>query len=104
MEDALSTIDTGVGDETVSVLGDTFLMCDLLRHAEEMPDQYFILRFEGADGFDMFVWYDQDVRPRHGVDIAEGRCLFITVNDLRFGFAGNDLAEDTGVGHGMSDP
>ena len=104
MKNGLTAIDAGVSDETISVLSDAFVACDLLRHAEEMSDERFVFDAEGADRFDVLVRHDQDVSPRHGVNIAEGGRLVIVVYDLSFGAAGDDLAEDTGVAHGMSDP
>jgi hypothetical protein len=104
VENSLTRVCAGVGDEAVSILGDAFFARDLLRHAEEVTDQRFVLRFEGADRFDVFVRHDEDMCLRYGVDIAEGGRFFISVDDIRFGFAEDDLAEDAGVGHDVSDP
>jgi hypothetical protein len=30
--------------------------------------------------------------------------MFVLIDDVRFSFTGNDLAENTRVGHGVSDP
>jgi len=38
--------------------------------------------------------------PPHRVDIAESRGLLVRIDDLPWGFTGNDSAEDTVI-HGM---
>jgi hypothetical protein len=38
------------------------------------------------------------------VDVAKGGHLFVAVDDLCFGGAGYDLAEDAVVAHGVLDP
>ena len=51
------------------------------------------------DGFNMFIRDDQNMRRRDRVNIAEGRHLFIPVNDGRFDFIIDDFTEYA-VGHG----
>lgn len=104
VKDGLTAVDARVRDETVTVLIDPFLFCEFPGGREEMPDQLLVLRLERIDRFDVAVRHDQDVRRRDRVDVAEGGHLLVAVDDGRFGFVRNDLAEDARVGHGCSDP
>lgn len=94
MEDSLPAIDAGVDDQTVTAPGDALVMCDLPCNREEVPHQWLIVHFQRAHGFDMPVRHNQNVRWRDGMDIAEGGGMFVSVDDLGFGFTGYDLAED----------
>jgi hypothetical protein len=41
----------------------------------------------------------QQEEPRDGVDVTKSGRLSVAVNDGRFGFTGDDLAENAGVCH-----
>ena len=104
MENGLSAVEACVGNDAVTVLVDPLIFCESVGSREDMPHQLLVFNIQGVDRLDMFVRYDQYVRWRDGMEIAEGGHLFVTVNDRGFGFVCNNFTEDAGVGHVCSDP
>ena len=94
MKNHLPGICACVDDQAVAAGGDALLFGDLLRDEEQVSQNGFIVRGDVVHGLDVFVWHNQDVRRRDGMEVAEGGRLLIAENDFRFGSAVNNFAED----------
>jgi hypothetical protein len=92
--DGLSAVRASVRDHAIAALGDALLRGELTRHTEEMSHELLIFHFQRIDRFDMFVWYDQDMSRRNGINVAKGCCLIVLMDDDCFGFIIHDLTKD----------
>ena len=91
----LSAMRTGIDDDAITALMNTFLRRDLTPDQKHVTDQRLILDLQFIDGFDVFVRDDQDMGRRDRMNIAERRHLFIPIHDGCLDFIINDFAEDT---------
>ena len=99
MEDCLSAIGAGVGDQPVASLRNPLLFRESARHRKEVPHQRLIGLFQRAHGFDVLVWHDQDMCGSDRMDIPEGSYPVIPVDKFCLGFLRDNLAENTGFRH-----
>ena len=99
MEHGLSAVGAGVGDQPVAAFCDPLFLGKFTSNRKKMSHQRFIFSLKRAYGFDMLVRDEQDVRGRDRVNIPKGSHLFVAMDDFSFGFLGNDLTENTGIGH-----
>jgi hypothetical protein len=97
VEHGLPAVCAGVHDETEAALFDTFLFGKLSRSCDEMSHKLFVSRFKGIDRFDVPVRYDQYMRRRGGLNVAEGGYLIVAVDNIPRDFIGNDLTKDARV-------
>lgn len=98
VENRLTPIVPGVGDETVAAFGHTLLRGELLRYQHEVAHQFGVGLFQVIDRSDVPVGHDQDMRGSDGMNVAEGCYTLIAVQDGAWRFSGDDFAEDTGHG------
>ena len=61
---------------------------------EQVADQGFLRDAEIVDRGDVLVGHDQYMGGGDGVDVQEGRRLFVGIDDLAWPFPEDDLAED----------
>jgi hypothetical protein len=59
-----------------------------------MTDQRRVRFFQRVGRVDVAIRHNENMRRRGGMDIAEGGHLFVAKNNVRFGGAIHDLAED----------
>src|SRR5687767_13290213 len=79
MGDGLSTIGTGVGNQPIAAIRDSFLRSKLFCNKEEMSHKGLIIVDQHVDRINMFIGYDQNMGGRGRVDIAEGGHLLIMI-------------------------
>ena len=104
VENSLCRINAGICNEAITALINSFLFGEFACCCDEMSHQLLILYFERIDRLDVPVRYDQYMSWRDRVDIAESGQLFVPINDGRFRFVRNDLAENARVCHIGFDP
>jgi hypothetical protein len=91
----LAGIRSGVVNQAISILCDTFLDSQVSGQAQQPSDQGLVLRHELIDGGNMLVWHDQDMYGAGRINIPESRHLFILVQDCAGGLPAYNLAEKT---------
>lgn len=101
--DSLAPVRAGVDDDAITVGVDFFLFGDLPGDLEEMPHQGLVFNAQIVERVEMFVRHDQNVRRGDGVNVAKSSRAIVAMDDCRFGFAGDDFAENTSWIHLMPD-
>ena len=93
----LSPVRSAVDDETVPSVVQPFAVCDAGRKYQEFSGQTAvgILQFRKAG--DVTPGNYKDVGRRLGVDVPEGKELFIAMHFCAWYFACGDVAEKTGT-------
>src|SRR5688572_5130670 len=98
VKDRLAGMWTCIDDQTIAILREPLLRGKLLCNDDQMPDQLFVALRQRIHRVNMPVGDDQNMCWRNGVDVAEGRNLFVAVYIRARNFACDDLAKNT-VGH-----
>lgn len=94
MRHTLTAIRAIVDDEAITRLRQSTLSGDSARREQKMSEQRGILLLRLRDARDGFLGDDQDVRGRLRMDVAEGDCLSVLVNDIRGDLPRDDLLEE----------
>ena len=93
MENRLTGVGIGIGDDPESRLRHPPLLGQLRRHQMDVADQLPILDPELETGVDMFAWNQEEVKGRLGVEILEGDNKVVFIDRLRGDGSVNYLAE-----------
>ena len=83
--------------QAVAPLGYSMLFGNLIGYRNHVPDEWHVGLTNVANRGDMFPGDDQQVDGCYRIDIAEGDGIVILVNDVRWQFTGDNLAENAVV-------
>ncbi len=82
MEDGLSCIATGIRDQSIAGLPQTFQGCYLRAAQEQFREQRFIIRPQILNGRDMALGDHQGMDRRLRIDVVKSQCVLILLNQL----------------------
>jgi hypothetical protein len=91
-----------VHDDAVAILGKSFALGVSGGSERQSPDDLRLILAQVVERRDRRLRHEQHVHRRLWRDVAEGDQVFVLEHDVGGDFAANDLAEESGVGHGLS--
>jgi hypothetical protein len=95
VENGLSGIGIAIHHGTITTLGNTCLPGDLLCRQVHLAHKLAMMVIEVIQGTDMLLWYNQHMNGSLGIDVPEGKDLFIFKDDIRLYCAFNHFTKQT---------
>ena len=99
MVDLLPSMISAVDEQSVTVLGYSFIACDLRSYYKHVSQHRLVLGSYIVSGRDDLVGDDENVRRRLWIDVAERGHLFVLIDYVGRNFTADDLAENCLLGH-----
>lgn len=95
VEHGLSSIKAVVDDHPITALIETFLRSYGLGNKEEMANKFAVRNGYAVDVSNMFFWHNKRVNRRLGIEVLEGDCVLVLMENRCRDFFLDDLAKNT---------
>jgi hypothetical protein len=94
MVDRLARVRSIVEDKPIPALRQTSLLRNLIGNFEHVSNEIVVFRLDAGDIGDMFLWYNENVYGRGGVDVIECNTTIVGKPNLCLQLSSGDFAED----------
>lgn len=95
MEDRLASVSAGIDHEAIARFGEPFVCCNLGAGEQEPSKERVVGLTQVLDRRDVTLGNHQRMHRRLGIDVVEGQCVFILIDNLGRDASFDNSAEET---------